>query len=137
MRPRRSIIEPTSAVAAGQAVELVTSSGQWIGRGIYNPASRIRVRLYQWDANLNLDSAWVLGQVERAVNLRQHWLQSHQALTAVRLVNSEGDGLSGLIVDQFGDYIVVQVTALAMLSSAGDLPTHGCEDSQQRGNGAA
>ncbi|QDV27840.1 class I SAM-dependent rRNA methyltransferase [Aureliella helgolandensis] len=111
----RSIIEPTSAVAAGQAVELVTSSGQWIGRGIYNPASRIRVRLYQWDANLNLDSAWVLGQVERAVNLRQHWLQSHQALTAVRLVNSEGDGLSGLIVDQFGDYIVVQVTALAML----------------------
>ena len=37
---------------------------------------------------------------------------------AARLVNSEGDDLSGLIVDRYGDYLAVQVTALAMADAA-------------------
>jgi 23S rRNA (cytosine1962-C5)-methyltransferase len=112
----QSLVEPTMAIDGGAAVELLSPGGGWIGRGIYNPSSRIRVRLYQWDRGLTLDANWCIGQVERAVALREKWMERHSRLSAVRLVNSEGDGLSGLIVDRFGEYLVIQVTALAMLN---------------------
>jgi len=110
----RSVVEPSSALAAGQVVDLLFPDGRWIGRGVYNPHSRIRVRLYQWDQSQQLDIAWVQSQLARAVALRRTWMNSQGALDALRLVNSEGDGLSGLVVDQFGDYLVLQVTARAM-----------------------
>lgn len=110
-----SVIEPTLKLEPGAIVELVTPTGQWIGRGVYNPSSRIRVRLYQWESDKDLDEAWILGKLASAVAMRKSWMAAHGELAATRLVNSEGDGLSGLIVDQFGPYIVVQVTALAMM----------------------
>jgi 23S rRNA (cytosine1962-C5)-methyltransferase len=88
--------------------------GGWIGRGIYNPSSRIRVRLYQWDQKAELDEAWVLGKLRDACAMRDRRMYAAGSLECLRLVNSEGDGLSGLIVDQFGDYLVVQVTSYAM-----------------------
>ncbi len=111
----QSLVEPAAPLTSGQIVELMSPGGGWIGRGIYNATSRIRVRLYQWDREQQLDDAWCLRQLQRSVELREQWMQRHQPLDAVRLVNSEGDGLSGLIVDRFGDYVVIQITALAML----------------------
>jgi 23S rRNA (cytosine1962-C5)-methyltransferase len=110
-----SLIEPAAKLPSGQIVELMSPGGGWVGRGIYNPTSRIRVRLYQWDRQQELDEAWCMSQLERAVQLRETWAVRNTPLHAVRLVNSEGDGLSGLIVDRFGEYLVIQVTALAML----------------------
>lgn len=112
---QRSIVEPTVELEAGQVVELIQPNGSWIGRGIYNPNSRIRVRLYQWDRELKLDVGWLQTEIDRAIDLRLTWMRTHGQLDAVRLVNSEGDGLSGLIVDRFSDYIVVQLTSWAML----------------------
>jgi len=95
-------------------VELLTTGGGWIGRGIYNPASRIRVRLYQWQRDATLDEQWFVGQLEKAVRHRKQWMVVNGVLDAVRWINSEGDGLSGLVVDQFGDYLMVQINALAI-----------------------
>lgn len=111
----RSVIEPTVAIDAGSIVELYQTNGSFIGRGIYNPSSRIRVRLYQWDPQETLDAAWIQLQLRRALDMRKSWMRAHQDLDALRIVNSEGDGLSGLIVDKFGDYLVVQITALSMV----------------------
>ena len=111
----RCIIEPVAKPEPGQVVELSTPSGRWIGRGVYNPNSRIRVRLYQWNRDLKLDEPWVIEQLEHATNHRTQWMSMNGKLEAVRWVNSEGDGLSGLIVDQYGDYLVVQINALAVL----------------------
>lgn len=112
----RSVIEPAAPLAAGETVELLFPDGRWIGRGVYNPHSRIRLRLYQWDSAAELDAAWCQSQLARAVALRSQRADALGKLSAVRLVNSEGDGLSGLVVDQFGDYLVVQITSLAMLN---------------------
>ena len=100
-------------VASRTAGRMVTPGG-WIGRGIYNPHSRIRVRLYQWVREAPLDEGWLHGRLQQAVALRRDWMQRHQPLDAVRWVNSEGEGLSGLIIDQFGEFVVIQLTALAM-----------------------
>ncbi len=112
----RSVIEPSAPLSAGETVELLFPDGRWIGRGVYNPHSRIRVRLYQWDAACELDAGWCQSQLARAVALRTARAEVHGQLSAVRLVNSEGDGLSGLVVDRFGDFLVVQVTSQAMLN---------------------
>lgn len=112
----RSIIEPTSPPPAGQIVDLLNANGSWIGRGVYNPNSRIRIRLYQWRKEESLDFQWLSGRLQDAVSMRQLWMNRQEKLDAVRWVNSEGDQLSGLIVDQFGDYLSIHFTALAMLA---------------------
>jgi 23S rRNA (cytosine1962-C5)-methyltransferase len=110
-----SIVEPSTPLEAGQIVELVNVTGGWIGRGIYNPHSRIRVRMYQWRRDSQLDQAWFEEQLDRAQKLRLQWMIHNRSLDAVRWINSEGDGLSGLVVDQFGKFFVIQINAASML----------------------
>jgi len=99
--------------AAGDVVDLATHDGRFVARGLWNPHSRIRVRLYAFEAATKLDGAFWRGRIEAAVALRMD-LGLDDRAGAARLVNSEGDDLSGLIVDRYGDYLAVQVTALAM-----------------------
>jgi 23S rRNA (cytosine1962-C5)-methyltransferase len=110
----KSIIEPALPPAPGSIVDLVLPDGRWVGRGIYNPASRIRVRVYQWTSEAPLDEQWLQQRLTNACQLRDDWQRSQGSLDAVRLVNSEGDGLSGLVIERFGKYAVVQVTAAGM-----------------------
>jgi 23S rRNA (cytosine1962-C5)-methyltransferase len=101
--------------ADGDVVELISDRGEWIARGLYNSQSRIRVRLYSWQANEPLDDILWRRRLEAALALRST-LFDHQREAAVRLVFSEGDGLSGLVVDRYADYLVVQVSALVVLA---------------------
>jgi len=98
---------------AGDVVDLATHDGRFVARGLWNPHSRIRVRLYAFDAATKLDDAFWRVRIGAAVALRKD-LGLDDRAGAARLVNSEGDDLSGLIVDRYGDYLAVQVTALAM-----------------------
>lgn len=99
--------------ADGDVVELVSDRGEWIARGIYNGQSRLRVRLYTWLAEEPLDERFWRRRIESALALRVRLL-GDAGSRAARLVFSEGDGLSGLIVDRYGDYLVVQVAALGV-----------------------
>ncbi len=101
------------AAADGDVVELLSDKGKFIARGIFNSRSRIRVRLYTWDADTPLDGAFWRQRIAAAVELRSR-LGYDDPQGAARLIFSEGDGLSGLIVDRYADYLAVQVTAQAM-----------------------
>jgi 23S rRNA (cytosine1962-C5)-methyltransferase len=107
------------AAADGDAVDLVCDKGKWIARGLLNRASRIRVRLYTWSPAEPLDAAFWRQRLETAVQLRRD-LSFDQKEGAARLVFSEADGLSGLIVDRYGEHIVVLVTAMAMAKRVDD-----------------
>jgi 23S rRNA (cytosine1962-C5)-methyltransferase len=97
----------------GDVVELLSDKGKFIARGVFNSRSRIRVRLYTWDAAEMLDEAFWQRRLTAAVQFRQQ-LGLSDPRGAARLVFSEGDGLSGLIVDRYADFLAVQVTALTM-----------------------
>ena len=97
----------------GDVVELLSDKGKFIARGVFNSRSRIRVRLYTWDAAEMLDDAFWQRRLAAAVRFREQ-LGLSDPHGAARLVFSEGDGLSGLIVDRYADFLAVQVTALAM-----------------------
>ena len=99
--------------ADGAVVDVVTHDNNFIARGLWNASSRIRVRLYSFVQNQALDEVFWNTRIENAVGLRQQ-LGLLSKKTGCRLINSEGDSLSGVIVDQYGPYLALQVTALAM-----------------------
>ena len=99
--------------ADGGVVDLLTHDGKFVARGLWNSQSRLRVRLYAFDADTPLDDSLWQTRLNRALALRES-LGLDGRDGAARLVNSEGDDLSGLIVDRYGDYLAVQVTALAI-----------------------
>ncbi|MGH7138873.1 MAG: class I SAM-dependent rRNA methyltransferase, partial [Pirellulales bacterium] len=97
----------------GDVADLYSDRGEWIARGLYNSQSRIRLRLYTWRSEDSLDAAFWRRRIEAAIACRAA-LFDHAGQRALRLVFSEADGLSGLVVDRYGDYVVVQVAALAI-----------------------
>jgi 23S rRNA (cytosine1962-C5)-methyltransferase len=99
--------------ADGDVVDLLSEKSKFIARGVFNSRSRIRVRLYTWNAAESLDEAFWRRRLEAAVRFRAQ-LGYDDPRGASRLVFSEGDGLSGLVVDRYADYLAVQVTALAI-----------------------
>jgi 23S rRNA (cytosine1962-C5)-methyltransferase len=124
-------VEPTSIAGEhlleidGAIVDLVNDRGKFIARGFYNSQSRIRVRLLTWNADEALDEAFFRRRIAAAIDLRRKigFEGERNALegvpdsavdSATRLIFSEADGLSGLVVDRYGDYLVVQPTSLAM-----------------------
>lgn len=109
----KSIIEPHPAPADGEAVDLVGADGSWIARGLYNSKSHIRVRLYTWSRNEQLDDDFWRARLQAAIDLRRA-IGYDDPQGAARLVFSEADGLSGLVIDRYGQHLVVQVTAQAM-----------------------
>jgi 23S rRNA (cytosine1962-C5)-methyltransferase len=101
----------------GQEVELVNEKRKFIARGIYNSKSRICVRLYTWDAEEPLDEAFFRRRIEAAVALRRkigYHDDANRAESATRLIFSESDSISGLVVDRYGEHLVVQPTALGI-----------------------
>lgn len=97
----------------GDVVDLVSEHGEFIARGVLNSRSRIRVRLYSWHAEEQLDADFWRSRLTSAVELRRR-IGYLTPAGGCRLVNSEADGLGGLIVDRYGEHLVVHVTALAM-----------------------
>jgi 23S rRNA (cytosine1962-C5)-methyltransferase len=98
----------------GDEVGLYTHEGQFIAWGLFNPYSQIRVRLYSWDEAQRIDRSVWSRRLDEAFRLRLLMFPDADEKIACRLVFSEADGLSGLIVDQFGEWLLVQVTSLAI-----------------------
>jgi len=96
----------------GDLVTIVASDGRFLATAYANPHSQIRARILSWDANEAIDDAFWQRRLRRAVAMRQT-LDLAQT-TAYRLVNAEADGLPGLIVDKYGDFLVMQCLTLGI-----------------------
>jgi 23S rRNA (cytosine1962-C5)-methyltransferase len=95
-------------VEPGCTVDVVDSSGTWLARGAFSPSSAIRLRIWTWEPEQMIDQAFLLQRLHRAINLRQR-LGIGKETNAMRLVHGESDGLPGLIVDRYGQYLVLQI----------------------------
>jgi 23S rRNA (cytosine1962-C5)-methyltransferase len=100
--------------ADGQEVELISHGGNFIARGLYNSKSKIRVRLYSWAPDEALDEAFFRKGIEAAVRLRESVLGLCGPGQACRLIFSEADGLPGMTVDRYDQWLVVQFTSLGL-----------------------
>jgi 23S rRNA (cytosine1962-C5)-methyltransferase len=103
--------------ADGDEVEVVAADGSFVARGLFNSRSQIRVRLYRWEPK-PLDDGFFVARLRTAIALRGSLGLAESPASAHRLVFSEGDGLSGLVVDRYGEWLVVQLTSLALARRA-------------------
>jgi 23S rRNA (cytosine1962-C5)-methyltransferase len=99
--------------ACGEEVRVVSAEGQFIARGLINPAGNLRVRLYRWQ-DAPLDESFWSSALELALGLRRDLRTGDPEAGAQRLVSSEGDGLSGLTVDRYGPWLIAQFTSRAL-----------------------
>jgi 23S rRNA (cytosine1962-C5)-methyltransferase len=98
----------------GSVVDLVDTDGSWIGRGLYNGHSRIAVRLLTENDLEDVNEDFFVDRFHRALQLRRDILKLDDVTNAYRLVHSEADGLSGLIIDRFGDMLVIEYFSSGM-----------------------
>jgi 23S rRNA (cytosine1962-C5)-methyltransferase len=97
----------------GDVVAVYDKQGKLFGHGLYNPRSAITLRMLSFEDRQIDDDFW-RETIARAVSLRQNLLRLNERSDACRLIHAEGDGLSGLIVDCYGDVLSVEVFSLGM-----------------------
>src|SRR5436309_13197896 len=97
-------------VEDGGIVDVRALRGQWIGRGFLNRNSTLTVRLLTFNHE-EIDEAFFRRRLQHALALRHRVLGP---LPSFRVVYGEADALPSLIVDRFGDVVVVQTLALGM-----------------------
>ena len=94
----------------GDTVEVFDSSGVWLARGAYAPASRIACRVWTCDQEEAVDEGLIRRRLEASLGRRLQ-LASEEQVSAYREVHAESDLLPGVIVDRYGDHRVIQLLA--------------------------
>lgn len=112
---QKLVEKPNPRPKPGALVDVVGVDGEWIGRGFYNGHSRIAVRILETDPAVTVDADWFARRIGEAVALRREVLGLDAVTDAWRVVHSEGDGLSGLVVDRYADLVVVEFFSAGMV----------------------
>ncbi len=101
---------PLKDLDPGQAVDIVNHQGKWLGSGYVNPNSLICARLVSRDREHPLSASLLVHRFKIALALRERIYPGPY----YRLVFGESDGLPGLVVDRYGDQVVIQITTAGM-----------------------
>lgn len=107
MGPRPVSPEP------GTPIDLVDPDGEFVGRGLYDADSAIAVRVFVRRPDITIDGELVAVRVRAAIELRKKLLDT-SGLGAYRLINGESDGLPGIAVERYGDFLVTQLFTSAV-----------------------
>jgi 23S rRNA (cytosine1962-C5)-methyltransferase len=92
---------------SGETIEIVASSGAFLAWGFYSPTSQITARVWSFYTDGEIGPAFFKSRIEAALRVRERLL-SDTTTNAMRLVNAESDGLPGVIIDRYADYLVCQ-----------------------------
>ncbi|HTH48630.1 MAG TPA: class I SAM-dependent rRNA methyltransferase [Candidatus Limnocylindria bacterium] len=105
-----SILRFSVPATDGEVVQVKDHRQRLLGTGFYNSRSKIAVRILDRE-RVDVDTGFFRERLTAALALRKRWLPN---ATSFRLVNSESDFLSGLIVDKYEDVLVLQTSSLGM-----------------------
>ena len=103
----------------GDVVDVIDQGGEFIGRGIYDEDNPIAVRMFTRNPGELLGAGLVRARLHEALAIRQRFVPTD--VTALRLVNGESDGLPGVAVDRYGDFLVTHFFTPAALSFKNEL----------------
>jgi 23S rRNA (cytosine1962-C5)-methyltransferase len=111
---QKMVEKPQTRIPPGSVVDVHDNTGKWVARGFYNGHSRISIRVLTAKPEEAVDDAFFARKLAAAVSFRRDTLKLDDVTNAYRLVHSEADDLSGLIVDRFGDTLVIEFFAAGM-----------------------
>ena len=105
----------TSVSFAGQPGDLgvvFDSNRRFLAIGLYDPASPIRLRVLQHREPAPINAAWFRRRLVAAAERRAP-LRADPAITGIRLVHGENDGLPGLVIDEYAGVQVLRLDTAA------------------------
>ena len=97
----------------GDFVNVYDKSGKLCGGGLYNPRAKMVLRVVSHSLQ-PVDESYFEVAIRRAVALRREVFKLDETTDAYRLINSDGDGLSGLTIDRYGDTLLCEVYSLGI-----------------------
>ncbi|WP_305818770.1 class I SAM-dependent methyltransferase [Photobacterium leiognathi] len=92
----------------GETVDIYDNKGEWLAKGAYSPQSQIRVRVWSFEKNENIDVNFFIKRLNQAQSLR-NILAARDGLTGYRLIAAESDGLPGITIDRYQNFLVCQL----------------------------
>jgi 23S rRNA (cytosine1962-C5)-methyltransferase len=118
---KRAVSRSEGFFKPGDAVDVLDPTGKFLGRGFISPDSAIMVRILTREQGQQLDADFLEKRIRSAVEARRRLGLPSEQTTGFRLVNSEGDGLGGVVVDVYGDTLVVQFLTIGMKKREEDI----------------
>ncbi len=103
-----AVADVKGANQPGNTVKVRSRSGSFLGWAAYNPNSQIAARMWSFNQDDRINLAFFRQRLSHAITLRQQIQPGFSPLGARRLVHAESDGLPGLIVDRYANWLVIQ-----------------------------
>lgn len=92
---------------SGETVDVFNHAGQWLAKAGYSPESQIRARVWSFTQR-PIDQEFFIEKIRNAQLLRDDIIQ-RDGLTGYRLIAAENDGLPGITIDRYADFLVCQI----------------------------
>jgi 23S rRNA (cytosine1962-C5)-methyltransferase len=103
----QSITDISHAGAPGDLAVIFDDKRRFLGIGLYDPVSPIRVRILQAREPAAINANWFLEKLDTVSKMRA-WLERTNT-TGYRLVHGENDGMPGLVLDRYADTLVLKL----------------------------
>jgi len=92
----------------GELVEVFDHKGNWLAKGAYSPDSQIRVRIWSFNQEEEIDFEFFCNKIKRAQQRRDYFIE-RDGLTGYRIIAGESDGMPGITIDKYDNIIVCQL----------------------------
>ncbi|RZM77081.1 class I SAM-dependent methyltransferase [Pseudoalteromonas rubra] len=106
--------------ALGDTVTIYSHDGQYLATAAYSPDSQIRARIWSFDQSEQIDQSFFERKLSRALAAREQVIEEGQ-LTGFRLCAAESDGLPGITIDKFDNYLVCQLLSAGAERHKGEI----------------
>lgn len=93
---------------SGETIDILDSQGKWLARGAYSPESQIRARVWTFQQDEEIDIDFFIRRLQQAQSWRD-WVAQRDGLDGYRLIAGESDGLPGITIDRFQNFLVLQL----------------------------
>ncbi|OVZ81166.1 23S rRNA (cytosine(1962)-C(5))-methyltransferase RlmI [Yersinia kristensenii] len=93
---------------SGETIDILDSQGKWLARAAYSPESQIMARVWTFQQDEVIDSEFFVRRLQRAQTWRDY-LAQRDGLNGYRLIAGESDGLPGITIDRFQNFLVLQL----------------------------
>ncbi|WP_105901463.1 class I SAM-dependent methyltransferase [Vibrio gangliei] len=91
----------------GETVDVYSNQGQWLAKAAFSPQSQIRARVWSFEKE-EINTAFFVKRLTDAQNMREAIIK-RDGLTGYRLIAGESDGLPGITIDRYQDFLVCQL----------------------------
>lgn len=93
---------------SGETIDILDSQGKWLARAAYSPESQIVARVWTFQQDEAIDREFFVRRLQQAQSWR-NWLAERDGLNGYRLIAGESDGLPGITIDRFQNFLVLQL----------------------------